>query len=249
MLAYHCVTDAGGRHDPHNLAVTPGRFRHQVESLLARGYELVTVTDFARRLAESGPPAGVCALTFDDGTDDDLLPLLGELGVPGTLFVCPGLLGEAHPWLPGSGLRLMSGAALRDAAALPFVEVGSHTSTHANLAGATAEDAYRELHTSREELEELLGCAVTSVAYPSCHYSPACPAAAERAGYCCAVTCEGRGGWLPFELRREVIASWDGRLTFALKSRGLGHVAQRSALGKLALRARRVLARQGVEAE
>lgn len=246
VLAYHLLGDVPGSQDPSSLTVRPERFRHQVKSLLSRGYEFVTVSEFARRMRASGPPNGVCALSFDDGSEDNaqLLPgLLEELGVPATLFVCPGLLGKPHPWLaPGAGVRLMSESELRAVAGHRLIEIGSHTNDHADLSRATAAEAYRELASSKSGLEDLLGDPVPSFAYPFCRYSPACPEAAARAGYVCAVTCEGRGGWHPYELRREGIASWDGRFTFALKSRGFAHPLWRSTPGRMTLRARRALA-------
>lgn len=249
VLVYHCVADVARAHDPLGLVVPPKRFRAHVESLRARGYEFVTVTDFAARLSASGPPNGVCALTFDDGTDDELVAILGELGVPGTLFVCLGLLGEPYPWLrPQSGIRFMSEATLRDVSALPFIEIGSHTNTHADLGDASEEEAFRELSSSRNALESL-GIHVSSFAYPFFQYSAACPAAAERAGYVCAATGGGRGGWLPFELQREQVARRDGRLSFALKSHGAGPVVHRTGLGRLALPVRRVAGRLRAKAE
>lgn len=246
VLGYHTVADVPSEHDPDNLVVSPRRFREQVEVLLRRGYEFAFATEFADRLVESGPPYGVCALTFDDGSDDDaLFELLEELGVRATLFVCPGLLGQPHPWLAGdAGVRLLSADGLRCVAALPWIEIGSHTNTHASLAAATEVEAYEELRSSRLTLEALLRRPVTSVAYPFGHYSRECPAAAERAGYRCAVAGEGRGGWRPFELRREGIARWDGRASFALKSRGLGHAVLGTRVGRLALRARRASSRR-----
>ena len=243
VLAYHCLGHVPQEHDPSRLVVTPARFRAQVRALLGRGYEFGTVSQFAERLRRSGPPRGLCALTFDDGSVDNatLLPqLLSELSVPATLFVCPGLLGRPHPYLaPEAGLRLMSQDELRAVSRLPQVEIGSHTNEHMDLDSASAEKAHRELASSKEALEELVGTSVSSFAYPFCRYSPACPAAAERAGYTCAVTCEGRGGWLPYELRREGVAAWDGRLTFAIKSRGLGHALLGTSLGRKALGWRR----------
>lgn len=251
MLAYHSVNRVAREHDPRSLVVSPSRFRLQVESLLARGYDFVKVTDFAERLRTSGPPAGVCAVTFDDGSADSLLiDILRDLDVPGTLFICPGLLGQPHPWLRReSGVRLMSADDVREVARLPLVEIGSHTNTHADLSAATEDEAYRELSSSRQALEDLLNLRVTSLAYPFCHYSAACPRAAQRAGYTCAVTCEGRGGWLPFELRREAIAAWDGRPSFALKSRGGAYLVHRSHVGQWALRLRRGLANRKLKAE
>ena len=243
VLGYHVLGDISPEHDRHHLAVSPARFRAQVERLLARSYEFVKLTEFATRLRAAGPPAGVCALTFDDGTVDNavLLPgLLEELGVPATLFVCPGLLGRPYPSMaPAAGVRYMTADELRQAARHPLVEIGSHTIDHPDLSDATAGEAFRELSESKLALEELLAAPVQTFAYPYSRYSAACPPEAERAGYLCAVTGDGKGGWQPYELRREGIASWDNRLTFALKSRGVFHPLLRSRPGRLALRARR----------
>ena len=133
----------------------------------------------------------------------------------------------------------MTAEEMQAVARLPYIEIGSHTNSHADLVSATAEEAYRELVSSKAALEDLLKEPVSSFAYPFCRYSPECPGAAERAGYACAVMCEGRGGWRPYELSRESIASWDGRVTFALKSRRLGNAFLRSRLCHAALRARR----------
>jgi peptidoglycan/xylan/chitin deacetylase (PgdA/CDA1 family) len=233
------VNSVANAHDPAPLVVTPVRFRQQVETLRDRGYTFVSMDDFADRLTQSGPPPGICALTFDDGSEDAVLfDVLLALDVPATLYVCPGLLGRAHPWLrPESRIRLMSEDALQEVSRLPGIEIGSHTNAHADLSKATADEAYRELASSRQALEDLIGRPVTSVAYPYGHYSAACPAAAERAGYRSAVTSDGRGSWRPFELRRAMIASWDRSLSFAVKSRVGEHFAPR--LYQAALRVRR----------
>ena len=241
VLGYHCVNSVANGYDPDNLVVTPVRFRWQVETLRDRGYTFVSLAEFVDRLTQSGPPAGICALTFDDGSDDPVLfDVLRALEVPATLYVCPGLLGRPHPWLPPeSRMRLMSREALQAVSLIPGIEIGSHTNFHTDLSTATPDEAYRELASSRQALEDLLGRPVTTLAYPFGHYSAACPAAAERAGYRSAVTSDGRGSWRPFELRRAMIASWDRRLSFAVKSRGGDHVAPR--LYQAALRVRRAI--------
>ncbi|HMJ00636.1 MAG TPA: polysaccharide deacetylase family protein [Gaiellaceae bacterium] len=240
VLAYHGLGRVSRSLDPHNLMVPRESFVAQVERLRARGYGFVTLSEFARRLVESGLPEGVCALTFDDGSVDgvDVLPdTLEALGVPATVFVCPGLLGRPHPFLaPEAGIRLMDAAEIKQIAALPLFEIGSHTLTHADLSSAGPEQAYDEMASSKSALEELISQTVQTFAYPGCAYSSACPEAAERAGYLAAVTCGARGDWRPFELRRESVDSLDGRVSFALKSRGLFHPLAASPPGQLARR-------------
>jgi peptidoglycan/xylan/chitin deacetylase (PgdA/CDA1 family) len=228
VLAYHGLGEVPRRLDPHGLMVPEASFRHHVRTLRRRGYEFVTQAEFARRLRVGGePPAGTAALTFDDGPEDNatLLPrLLEELDVRATLFVNPGLLGSPYRWLGAdTGIRVMTETQLLEVSRHPLVEIGSHTSKHRLLGDADEELAFAELSGSKRELEEMLGLEVVSFAYPACQYSPACPAAAERAGYTSAVTCANRGGWTPYELRRESPAPGDGRLVFELKSRGHFH--------------------------
>jgi peptidoglycan/xylan/chitin deacetylase (PgdA/CDA1 family) len=226
VLAYHALGEVRREHDPEGLVIAPAELRKQIERLREREYEFVSMTEFGRRLIEGRSLHGVCALTFDDGSLDNgtLLPsLLRSLGVPATLYACPGLLGEPHPWVrPAAGMRLMSLDELRAVSELPFIEIGSHTNGHCDMASITdPSEAYGELRTSKLMLEEMLDRPILSFAYPYGRYSSVCPAAADRAGYLTAATCGLRGDWTPYELQRELIAPGDLGLRFELKIRGL----------------------------
>ena len=225
VLAYHALGEIRPRHDPEQLVISPRELRAQIERLLARDYEFVTMTEFGIRMIEGQPMAGVCALTFDDGSLDNatLLPtILRALRVPATLFVCPGLLGEPHPWVSAAaGMRLMDLDELRAVSELPFIEIGSHTNTHCDMARILDPNiAYGELRASKLMLEEMLDKHVMSFAYPYGRYSHVCPEAADRAGYLTAATCANQGGWTPYELQRELVGPGDLSLRFELKSRG-----------------------------
>jgi peptidoglycan/xylan/chitin deacetylase (PgdA/CDA1 family) len=226
VLAYHAVGDVSVEHDPDHLVQPPDLFERQVRSLVKRGYEFVTAAEFARRLRAGASLDGTCAVTFDDGTVDnlELVPkILRPLDIPATVFACPGLLGEPDPYIaPESGLRILTADEVRELAGLGF-EIGAHTNRHADLADAGAEEAYAEVRSCKEALEEVTGGPVETFAYPFCRYSAACPAAAERAGYLAAYTCGDRGGRHPFELRREMMDNRDGALAWALKSRRRYH--------------------------
>lgn len=245
VLGYHSLGDCSAEHDPHNLMVKPKQFRDQILTLRRREYRFTPLLELVAQLDGGQQPKGVCSITFDDGTLDNLevvAPLLADLGVPATFFVCPGLLGEPHPaFLPAAGVRMMREEELRELAASPFAQIGSHTVTHADLSGASAQQADHEMVSSKDALEALLQEPIESFAYPKCGYSDACPDAARRAGYAVAVTCGGRGGWRKFELAREGIDSLDGRLTFALKSRKLFWPLRESAFGRIARAAARPL--------
>ena len=91
ILAYHRVIDAPG--DP--LAVTPGEFVEQMETLVASGHEVVSLTR-AVELLRAGPVEGRYAcVTFDDGYRDNVenaLPVLERLGLDATIFAVTGIL-------------------------------------------------------------------------------------------------------------------------------------------------------------
>jgi peptidoglycan/xylan/chitin deacetylase (PgdA/CDA1 family) len=249
VLAYHGLGHCPRELDPHNLIVDPAQFRRQVRLLARRGYRFVGLPEFVAQIEERRPAQGTCVLTFDDGTLDNLevvAPLLEDLAVSATFFVCPGLLGEPHfAMSPAANIRLMNADELRKLASSPLATIGSHTTIHTDLASVSEEQAYREMVDSKRALEDLLQRPVESFAYPKCAYSPGCPEAARRAGYTAAVTCGARGGWRRFELTRESIDPLDGRFGFALKSRRLFVPLRESLPGRIARVAARPLRHGG----
>jgi peptidoglycan/xylan/chitin deacetylase (PgdA/CDA1 family) len=226
IIGYHGIGAMSRRHDPIDLYVRPELVRVQVRRLLRRGYEFVSMREFAARLREEGgPPRGLAALTFDDGTIDHLTVLpqvLEDLGVPGTVFVCPGLAGQTYPWAaPEAGVRFMTEDEIRELDEHPLIELGAHTNEHYELDEADAETALEQMAASKETLESLIGHEVLSFCYPRCHYSAAARDVAPVIGFTSAVTCGFRGSWDPYELQREVMHGRDGALISALKMRGL----------------------------
>jgi peptidoglycan/xylan/chitin deacetylase (PgdA/CDA1 family) len=224
VLAYHGLAELPHSLDPDGLMVPPDSFRRQVAGLRRRGYRFVSQTEFARRLVAGQPLDDTCSLTFDDAPADNattLVGLLEELDLCATVYVCPHLLGERYPFVAAEAqVRICTLDEIRRLCANPRIEIGSHTRRHTALGQAGPKEAYEEMRASRAELERMLDVEVHSFAYPSCEYSAACPAAAERAGYTSAVTCGPRGSLSAFELERASPSPGDGRLTFELKARG-----------------------------
>jgi peptidoglycan/xylan/chitin deacetylase (PgdA/CDA1 family) len=220
ILCYHGVAPSSVASDPDFMRVPPDRFRSQVEALREAGFSFVTVRELARRAQGGTPPAGMAALSFDDGWDDNhavVLPILRELKLTATVYVATGLIGQPNPWLPlSAGARMMTVQELRDLHEAGF-ELGAHTVTHPDLSRLDRPSCLREMVDSRETLERETGAAVDTFAYPFCHYGPAAIDAAKEAGFLCAVTCQGRGGWAPLEMKRALITGKDGWATFLLK--------------------------------
>ena len=86
---YHRISD-----DRDELAVSPRRFREQMEFLAAEGYRVCDVPDVATRLAAGELPQRTVGLSFDDGYRDvaeNALPVLAEYGYRATVFVATGV--------------------------------------------------------------------------------------------------------------------------------------------------------------
>jgi peptidoglycan/xylan/chitin deacetylase (PgdA/CDA1 family) len=220
LLAYHGVGPSTAADDPDFLRVHPDRFRAQLDVLLGAGFRFVSAQELVARAAGGTPPPGLVALTFDDGMEDNhsvLLPLLREYGLPATVYVSTGLIGKANPWIAEStGARMMTEDELRELAAAG-IEIGAHTVTHPDLSQLPYEDCLREMRDSRAELQRISGQRVSTFAYPFCKYGEAAVRAARDAGFDAAVTCHGRGGWAPYEMKRTMITGKDGMPSFAAK--------------------------------
>lgn len=85
ILAYHRVADL--EHDPQQLAVSPARFREQIQ-FLKDNFPIIRLESDSLSAKE---PSVI--VTFDDGYADNeslALPILEEIGVPATFFVTSG---------------------------------------------------------------------------------------------------------------------------------------------------------------
>jgi peptidoglycan/xylan/chitin deacetylase (PgdA/CDA1 family) len=216
-LTYHGVANVPLSNDIHRVFVRPADLRHQILRLRSWGYELLTFSEWAARVAKNGGSA-CAALTFDDGFSDNLhvlLPLLRELEVPATVFVVSGWLGQRHPHIPLA--RVLSASELRELHAAG-VEMGAHTRTHPDLSRLSFKAAQEEVAGGRAELEDLLGVPVTAFAYPYGSASPATVRAARESGVTVACRALGLGCWSdPLDLPRQDMGNRSSLLGLRLK--------------------------------
>jgi peptidoglycan/xylan/chitin deacetylase (PgdA/CDA1 family) len=171
VLAYHAVSPSW----PSPLAVSPDRFREQLECLVNQGYRGASFTEVVR----GELPGKVLAVTFDDGyrtVIDHALPVLSELGLPATIFVPTDYVGRERPlcwpgieqWVGGEHepeLRCVDWDDLRQLRAEGW-EVGSHTRTHPRLTELSDKAVLAELRESREACASELGASCSSFAFP-----------------------------------------------------------------------------------
>ena len=87
ILLYHRVAEVP--YDPERLAITPELFDRQMAAVAAR-YEVVALTELARRLRAGEPVSRTVCVTFDDGYADNLhvaAPILERHRLEATVFV------------------------------------------------------------------------------------------------------------------------------------------------------------------
>jgi peptidoglycan/xylan/chitin deacetylase (PgdA/CDA1 family) len=187
ILAYHSVHADWSS----PLAVTPDDFTAQA-TWIARRRTVVPVQTAIARMSRSGRlPAGMTALSFDDGFVDNLetaAPVLARLQLPWTLCVVAQTLtpeGQAVDWVdtpPPWTLRTLSADQVvelhRDG-----VHIGSHSWAHRDLTQLGYAECVRDLRSSRELLEDLLHTPVPLLAYPRGRHNAMVRTAAATAGY------------------------------------------------------------------
>ncbi len=164
------------------------------------------------------------AVTFDDGYHcliENTAPELGCRGIPATVFVPSGWLGQTQGWTDDAehqGQAVMTGEELKELLKLHVI-IGSHCVTHRRLSAMTREEVREELVNSRRELESLTGRKVCQLSFPFGDYLSEHIEDAHKAGYNIIV------GILPWGISRSVIGRIDvspdnWRLEFYLKMKG-----------------------------
>jgi peptidoglycan/xylan/chitin deacetylase (PgdA/CDA1 family) len=167
ILTYHAI-DKG----PAPLCLAPELFREHLDVLAEAGAATFTMSELAAGLQAGSLPERAVAITFDDGftgVAEHAAPLLAERGQRATVYAVAGSLGKENDWPSqpegAPRLPLMTATQLAELARAGF-EVGSHGVRHAPLAEVGEREAEREVASSREMLEDVLGCSVRSFAYP-----------------------------------------------------------------------------------
>ena len=175
ILLYHSVSEhTSGDFAPY--AISPSAFAEHLDLIVDRGHRTLTVTDLVDRLARGEAlPERPVVITFDDGFADFAevaWPELAARDLAATLYVTSGEIGGSSVWLSaeGAGDRpMLSWQQLRDLAAAGC-EIGAHTLTHPPLDCISRPAAAQEISGCKLQLEDGLGRAVPSFAYPHGHH-------------------------------------------------------------------------------
>lgn len=224
VLVYHGVGDAGDGDDPKRLLTSPRHLQAHVRFLQRCGYGFATAEE-----VEGRPRRGHVVLTFDDGWRNWITagaPLLEQLGVRATFYVCPGLWGSHHPDVSGPEGRLLDEQGARELHERGF-ELGAHSLTHPDLRSLDDRVLDHELRASKEAVETVTDRPCRTFAYPYGLYDDRVVAAAARAGYQLAFIW-GRGPWRSLAAPRLPAPPRHGSLRLAGKLLGFGRSAPRA---------------------
>jgi peptidoglycan/xylan/chitin deacetylase (PgdA/CDA1 family) len=242
VLGYHAVSFSWRS----QLAVPESVLRSQLALLERRGYVGLTLTDAELRRSEGRLPQRSLVVTFDDGYASmvNAVPILAELGFPGTLFVVTRFVesGELLCW-PGieqwlapqtrDELRPLSWPELENLAESGW-EIGSHTVSHPLLTMLDDDRLMEELHESRSAIAARLG-SCDSLSYPYGIADERVAIAARRCGY--TVACSLTFTHLvdePLRRPRIGLSSADRGLRFALQVSSLGRRSRHGPGARLA---------------
>ena len=213
MLMYHAVVSGKAR-PAWPWAISMQQFRDQLDFLATEGYTTPTMGEL---IASPGKkwPGRTAVITFDDGYADNLVACdeLQKRSLRASWFIVTGSIGQSPRW-PDDGRpkgKLLSVGALREMHAAGM-EIGSHTDSHVRLTDTDDAHLQLELNRSRAILEDVLGEAVTSFAYPYGAWDKRCADAVKLAGY--ASACTTQTGWAlrdndPYRLRRLSVFNHD----------------------------------------
>ena len=168
ILTYHSLDDSGAV-----TSVAPRDFREHMRILAQRGFTGISLSALldswdGRRTLPSHP----VVITFDDGfanVFEHAAPHLSDLGFCATVFVVSGRCGLTNDWpnqaADAPRLPLLSWSELAQMATMGF-EIGAHSITHRPLTEIPQSEAEKEILESKTAIEDRLGQAVQTFAYP-----------------------------------------------------------------------------------
>lgn len=186
VLMYHSVIEAPTVRT-RALSVCPEMFAGQLSYLRRQGFTGLTFGDLCHRRRAGQPlPARPIVLTFDDGYVDLIevaLPILMEQGFPATVFVTTGWLRDAGRHAAGTPLGCTLSWLQLAELSTAGIEIAAHSHSHAQLDQISDAQLRGELAGSQHLLEDRLGRAVNSLAYPYGYSSKRVRTVAREIGY------------------------------------------------------------------
>ncbi len=222
ILIYHRITD-----DSDPLALSPIKFREQMEYLAANGFGALDVVTALDLLYAGQLEPRTVAITFDDGFEDVLdnaHPVLTELGFAATVFVATAVIGgdASYGWAP-PGASTLSWDQIRRLDPAGVLRFEPHSTTHPDLTALDDADTRGEIEESKAELERQIGRETHAFCYPSGFVRSRERELVREAGFRYGITCEpglNTASTDPCFIRRVHIDGTDSLRVFRAKIAG-----------------------------
>jgi|ERR1022692_259605 peptidoglycan/xylan/chitin deacetylase (PgdA/CDA1 family) len=232
ILMYHSIADdpEAGVHPYYRTSTSPQRFAAQMQYLFENGYRTASLTEIVSQLQGQAAVADKrIVITFDDGYRDfyrEAFPVLHRFAFSATVFLPTAFIGDGAPQFKGRDCLTWSEVREMQKQGILF---GSHTVSHPQLRTLSAPAIQEEIVSSKKTIEEELGCAVDSFAYPyafpqtDTDFKKMLRDSLGQAGYqngvCTIVGRAGRGSD-PFFMERLPVNSCDDTALFQAKLAG-----------------------------
>lgn len=157
ILLYHHVVEG----EPENLySVSIDTLRTHMQTLKEKGYTAISVTTLVKAIREGADlPERPVVITFDDGYEEvftNAYPVLRQYGFTATAYLVSDYVGQVF-FLTPDEIHTLAGAGW---------EFGSHSISHAGLAGKGVNVAVQEVSMSQVRLKKQLGLPIETFAYP-----------------------------------------------------------------------------------
>ncbi len=189
ILMYHSVGE-----DNASFTVSAAVFEEQLRYLTKHDFSIVPLSELVTRLEQGRLIAKTICLTFDDGYRNNYevaFPLLQRYGIPASIFLTTGLLGQSLTNSEGVSLPLMTEAQVREMQGSGLIEFFPHGVTHRKLHKLSTTEVEKEITMSRAAVQALTHTAADIFAFPSGRYTDATLDAVRHAGFSAAVTVTG----------------------------------------------------------
>jgi peptidoglycan/xylan/chitin deacetylase (PgdA/CDA1 family) len=170
ILMYHRIAIDG----PPGLAqwrLAPELFAAHMQALHRAGYRTIKLEEWADAIDHRRPVEGKrVVLTFDDGYRDfrsDAVPILSRYDFSATMFLVAERIGQTALWDASYGdcAPLLSWEEIKSLQTMG-IEFGAHSCIHQKMTQMRSAELAEDTRKTRAILEEGLGVAVPTLAYP-----------------------------------------------------------------------------------
>jgi peptidoglycan/xylan/chitin deacetylase (PgdA/CDA1 family) len=168
ILMYHSISDNlfGKSHPYYQINTTPEVFAQQMRWLRNHGYRTLDPTELVNGFENDHDLTKTVVITFDDGYRDfytEAMDVMRQCGFRAIIYLATDRIKDES--LRIEGVDYLTWRDIRELHA-EGVRFGSHTVTHPDLRSLGPEQIEYELGYSKEIIEDKLGAAVDSFAYP-----------------------------------------------------------------------------------